>query len=270
MSTDRIRIKVIAKPKQKIVAKPKITHLDLVNLRGQFSSDSYYRTTISMVNKINKQYHWTEGTLPIQQYEQHFKKIMQFVVDTYTIKSREALAVKYSALIHPLKIVGYEGELLDKSTALKDILIIQAQKDDIPSLRWSHIIKVLDKNIKECGHPGGRIVALSYRYGYILSISEMVHTVVGGSVDGENYLDLDGLIWHIVGDINKNKPGRSFDINIEFAELVRPLIRKNSTWLISKKGGQPYKSVVALKHLQLSGFTLNQVRHTYNLLEEQN
>jgi hypothetical protein len=95
-------------------------------------------------------------------------------------------------------------------------------------------------------------------------MAEIVQTKIE-DVDGagSNFLDLEGLTWRIAGDINKNKPMKILYVEQEFADHVRHLVRKESNWLISKKGGQPYRAPVAMKHLQLSGFTLNQVRNAY-------
>ena len=258
--SEKIKVNIVAKnkiPKKKITPKTRVTNINLTELREKFTSDSYYRTTHSIVNKINNHFGWEESILPILKYEDHFDEIMRYLVDTYVIHRKETLTAKLSAITHPLKIIGYTGHLLNMRSHLKKINIPDNSNTYI---EWDEIVKILETNIYNCRHPGGKIIALTYKYGYLLSISEITKTKIDNREKTLNYLDLDDKIWYIVGDINKNKPERQFNVNVEFIDLVRKLIRVGSSWLISKKAGNPYTSPVAMKHLNLSGFTINQVK----------
>lgn len=241
--------------------------LEMSSIRDRFTSDAYFRTSNSLINKINQHFGWSKGSIPIKNYEKHFTDIINFIINTYSIYTKEALSAKYSAMICPLKIIEYDGPLMNMREQLDSATIPDRNSSD-NSMSWSDILMVLDQNFNKSKHPGGKIVAAAYKNKYLLSIADMVNTRV--DPDGEhdmdhNYLDLDNHIWYIRGDINKHKQSQNIDVSEQFIQIVKELLRKGSKWLISKKGGQPYKTAVALKHLDLSGFTINQLRNAaYN------
>lgn len=279
--TTKIKIKIqpkilSARPKETVILqKEPIVAVDTVvvddvvtigynisNLRNKYTSDSYYRTSRSLINKINKHFGWEADILPVNQYEQNFNKIIVFIMDSYVIRNHEMLSVKLSAIRYPLKLYEYDGDFMHKHVELKDIQYSQKQTGEIEN--WSSMVQLLDNHIIHCCHPGGRIVASAYKNGYFVSMTDMIRTKVDQHDEGYNYLDLDKLLWTIQGDIDKNRPGTVISVSKEFVDIVRTNIRKGSVWLISKKGGFQYTSPVAMKHLGLSGFNLNQIKHLYH------
>lgn len=279
--TTKIKIKIqpkilSARPKETVILqKEPIVAVDTVvvddvvtigynisNLRNKYTSDSYYRTSRSLINKINKHFGWEADILPVNQYEQNFNKIIEFIMDSYVIRNHEMLSVKLSAIRYPLKLYEYDGDFMHKHVELKDIQYSQKQTGEIEN--WSSMVQLLDNHIIHCCHPGGRIVASAYKNGYFVSMTDMIRTKVDQHDEGYNYLDLDKLLWTIQGDIDKNRPGTVISVSKEFVDIVRTNIRKGSVWLISKKGGFQYTSPVAMKHLGLSGFNLNQIKHLYH------
>lgn len=245
------------------VAAVESTGYNISNLRNKYTSDSYYRTSRSLINKINKRFGWEDDILPVKQYEQNFNKIIEFIMESYVIRNHEMLSVKLSAIRYPLKLYEYDGDFMHKHIELKDIQYSQKQTGE----NWSSIVQLLDNYIIHCHHPGGRIVASAYKYGYLVSMTDMIRTKVDQFDEGYNYLDLDKLHWTIQGDIDKNRPGTVISVSKEFVDIVKTNIRKGSVWLISKKGGFQYTSPVAMKHLGLSGFNLNQIKHAMSEIE---
>lgn len=240
-----------------------VSILDMSTVKDRFTSDTYFRTSNSLINKINTHFGWPKGIIPIKNYEQQFTDIIKFVIDTYSVYTKEALSAKYSAIICPLKIIEYDGPLMDMRELL-EAAHIPARSNG--SKTWSDMTDILDQNFLKSKHPGGKIVAMAYKYGYFLSLSDMVHTRIdpGGEDDlDHNYLNLETGCWCIRGDIHRHKQSQTLSVSDEFIHSVKGLLRKGSKWLVSKKGGQPYRSPVALKHLDLSGFTINQLRNAY-------
>jgi len=256
-------IQELAEPEPEPVAEYNIS-----NLRNKFTSDSYYRTSRSLINKINRHFGWGEDILPVKQYEQNFNKIITFIMESYVIRNHEMLMVKLSAIRYPLKLYGYNGDFMDKHEELKDVDYTQNGGGNTSD--WAGMIQILDKHINECSHPGGRIVALAYKNGYFVNMTDMIRTKVDAPEEGYNYLDLKQLLWKIEGNIDKNRPNTVIKVSREFADFVKNNIRKGSVWLISKKGGFQYTSPVAMKHLGLSEFNLGQVKHAYSAAQSEN
>jgi hypothetical protein len=234
---------------------------NIKNLRTKYTSDSYYHKSRSLINKINTHFGWGADILPIKQYEQNFNKIIEFIMESYVIRNPEMLSAKLSAIRYPLKLYEYDGDFMHKREELKGIEYAQRQIGETEN--WSSMVQLLDNHIINCCHPGGRIVALAYKNGYFVSMVDMIRTKVDEFDEGYNYLDFEKLLWTIQADINKNRPGVVITVSKEFIDIVKTNIRKGSVWLISKKGGFQYTSPVAMKHLGLSGFNLNQVKHAY-------
>lgn len=241
--------------------------LALSEMKAKYSSESYYRTSVALVNRINKHFGWEQGIIPIGQYERHMDDIIKFIIEQYNVKSKESLSAKLSAIMYPLKLVNYDGLLNNRGNLDRFTF---SEGEPAHSMQWNEILDILDENIKSCGHPGGKIVAITYKYGYFVSINDIANTKIGtgaGASDDmeHNYLDFDRLSWTIIGDIEKNRLTKSFSVSKEYIDNIRGLIRKGSDWLISKKNGQPYKPPLAFRHLQLSGFTLNEIKAAHAL-----
>lgn len=240
--------------------------VDIPTIKERCSSDSYYRSVHSIINKINKHYGWNKDQLPIRKYENNINNIIKFIMDTYTIHNREGLAAKLSAITFPLKIHGYNGPLLNIKDELKNITY-KPRETDTKTQDRNEIVEILNNNIENSRHPGGKIVAMVYKHGYMITLSDIINTKVDLREPNRNFLDLSNGMWSIAPDISKNKPGKQFKISEECLKDISAFIRVGSSWLISKKGGLPYKSAVAMKHLDLSGFTLLDVKKAYGLKE---
>ena len=237
--------------------------VDIKELRERYSSDSYYRSSKALINKINKHFGWQPDTLPIREYEIHINQIIKFIVNNYAVYDKETLSAKLSAICFPLKAHGYDGELLRKKDELGNITYPQragAGDGAVVKQSWDEMKATLDLYVKGSHHPGGRIVALTYKYGYLLPLADIVKTKVAHREQNKHFLDLDSGVWYLAPDIDRNKPGKEFQVDADYVSKIKGYIRTGSAWLISKKGGLPYTSQVAMRHLDLAGVSLQDVR----------
>lgn len=235
----------------------------LPDIRGKFTSDNYYRSCKAIVNKVNGHYGWPIDYFDVTEYERHHDEIVQIILDSYTIRNNDQLSSKMGHIYGVMKVAGYHGTFQDKGMSLKQVPVhpkplIKSTPD------WSKMTELLDQSIKTATHPGAIVLALCYKYGYVLRCGEIANTCIRNNPK-YNYLDTESYVWNIRSILTKNRQDRSFSVTKEFIASIMPYI-KHSGFLISQKSGRPYTGNFTLATVGLTGFTVNDVRNSYETM----
>jgi hypothetical protein len=250
--------------KQKI--KPKIIPRTIVleDIKDKCSSTAYFRTVSSLVRFISKHFGWDDTKMVIADYEDNYDEIVKLILDNYTIRDHTGLTSKMATIAYPMKLVGYDGNFIQKRKQLLQLPIeLKPADKDIPD--WD-VMKntIIKKAFDDTLHPGGKIVCLAYAQGYPLRLHEIVNTTTDRSKkDKMNYLDIYGNEWFITSEHSKTRVHRQFKVTKEFTDSIKPFL--NSIYLISRKNGEPYTTTqnVTLRQLGIQAFTVNGVRNSF-------
>ncbi len=248
---------------QNIKKKPKIVpkKIDISTIRDKFSSDGYYRTCHSLVSKVNELLGLPDNMIDIAQYEQNYDKIVQHLLDHYTIRDHVGLTAKMATLAYPMKLVGYDGSFIHKKKQLLQLPIKMKPANKIIT-PWEELKdSSLHDAYERCLHPGGKIVCLSYLHGYPLRLHEIVNTSIKATSQ-YNFLDVNTKIWHIRREHSKTRTNRKFNVSQEFIDDILPLIH-DSGHLVCRKNGNPYGVSCTLKSLCVFGISVNEIRNSY-------
>ena len=240
-----------------------MTTVYLPSIRGKFSSDNYYQSCKAVINKVNGHYGWRIDYLPISEFESRHDEIVQLMLDNYTIRSSDQLYSKMSHLYGAMKAAGYDGEFRNRRMAVRQVPVTpKPLVKDTPS--WNEMLAKFDQSLQGCNHIGGRVIALTYKHGYVLRCGEIANTCIEDK-EGYNFLDTERLVWYIRSERTKNRTDRSFSVTREYVDAVKRYIKKGG-FLVSKKSGLPYTGNFTLSTVNVSGFTVNDVRNAYETM----
>jgi len=250
-------------PKIKPRIKPRVIplHVDLVGLRNKFSSEGYYKSCRTIINKTNQHFGWDIDVLPIKQYEDNYDGIIKFFLDNYTIRDNVMLGARTAHIIYVMKLVGYKGSFENKQKTLYHIDI--PTKVNVKNYEaWPDMRKKIDDELSMIGNPSGYMTLLCYYHGYPLRMNDIAMTNINPRA-GFHHLDLDTKVWKIHSDKTKNRRARQFSVSSEFCEKVKANIHP-SGWLVCRqKTGQRYKATVSFHMLDIKGFSVNGLRNSY-------
>lgn len=235
----------------------------LPSIREKFTSDNYYRSCKAIINKVNSHFGWSMDYLHVTAYEQHHDEIVQVMLDNYTIRNNDQLSSKMGHIYGAMKVAGFHGTFQEKGLALKQVPVHpKPLVKNTPC--WSDMTETLNQAIKNAAHPGAIVLALCYKHGYVLRCGEIANTCTKDNPK-YNYLDTKECIWYIRAALTKNRQDRFFPVTQKFIEDISPYI-KSSGFLISKRSGQPYTGNFTLATVGLQGFTVNDVRNSYETM----
>lgn len=236
---------------------------DVKDLKEKFSSAAYYKSCIALMKNINNMLGLPETWMDISIYEKEYDKIVEFILDHYTIRDHMGLTAKMATLAAPMKLVGYNGNFIHRKKQLLQ-LPIKMQPADKVIIPWDKMKNsVLSDAFDKCQNPSGRIVLLAYMHGYPLRLHEIVNTSIKHAHRSKyNFLDVKNLKWHILKEHSKTRTPRVFDITREFCDDIVPYI-PISGFLVARKNGNPYSESTHLKNLDIYGFKVNDVRNSY-------
>ena len=236
---------------------------DVTKLEDKFSSKGYYKSCMSLMKKVNEMLCIPETWMDINVYEDQYDNIVQFMLDTYTIRDHLALTGKMATLSYPMKLVGYNGKFMHRKKQLQQLPIKMNPADKVIT-PWDEMKdSVLHDAFDKCTHPSGRCVLLAYIHGYPLRLHEIVNTSINVKHRNDyNYLDVDNCKWHILRIHSKTRTPRSFDVTKEFCEDIKPYVAQTG-FLVSRKNGSPFADSLSLKSLDIRGVSVHHVRNSY-------
>ena len=251
---------VVKKIKPKIV--PRIVVLD--QIKDKCSSLAYFRTIKSIVHLIAKEFGWDKNVIVIKDYENRYDDIVKLILNHFTIRDHTSLTSKMATLAYPMKLVGYEGEFIQRRKQLLQ-LPIEIKPADKDITDWNEMKNTIIKQaFEDTLHPGGKIVCLTYAQGYPLRLHEIVNSTTDKSKRGcMNVLDMGSCEWHITSQHSKTRVKRKFKVTKEYVESIKPYLM--GTNLICKANGNPYtvNSNVTLRQLGIRNFSVNGVRNSF-------
>jgi hypothetical protein len=240
-----------------------MTTIYLPDYRHKFSSDNYYKSCKAIINKINGHFGFVMDYLPVSEYETLHDDIVQVLLDNYTIRNNDQLSSKMGHIYGAMKVSGYSGSFMNKGMKLQLVPIEpQPLVKDVPL--WIDMLGLIKKAIALTPHTGGFVLGTTYFHGYVLRCGEIANTC---TIEHSkyNFLDCVNKKWHIRADLTKNRRARTFSVSQAYLDEIAPYIKKTG-FLISKKNGQPYKGNFTLATVTLCGFTVNDVRNSYETM----
>ena len=252
--------KSTTKPKEKIKPKVVKVNVDIMELEDKCSSKGYFKSCRSLLNVINRNFGWPDDILPIKKYEEQYDEIIKFLLDHYLVRDHVQLGSKTAHIINLMKLAGYNGPFITKQKSLYHLPIdIQPAEKNYES--WDVLVEKMKQEMSTCRTLSGYMVLLCYIHGYPLRLGDIVKTSIHRSSQN-NWLDLDNNTWYILKDFTKNRRAREFKVSDEFVSEVRKHIHPTGM-LVCRRGGQPYKSQVVLRHLDIHSVQVNEVRNSF-------
>jgi hypothetical protein len=252
-------------PQEPKKIKPKIVKvkIDLADpaLMAMCSSTKYFKSCKGLINKINAHFEWDKDILPIRKYEDHYEEIIKFILDNYTIRDNVMLGSRTAHIIYIMKLSGYNGSFINKQKALYHINIptnVNIKQYDA----WEVLKGKIKTEMDHTGNASGYMVLLCCYHGYPLRIGDIALTNIYKK-DNYHHLDLQNKIWTINADKTKNRRYRQFNVSDEFVAKVKESVHE-SGWLVCRQNtGKLYKAAVSMNMLQISSFTINEVRNSF-------
>lgn len=234
------------------------------DLESKYSSVTYYRASVSICRKINEHFGWKQGQIDTELYEQNFDKIVHLVCDSYKINSPEQLSSKFAAISCPCKLVGYDGALLSMCRSVRSKYVIPSAVLDKPNIPWDQMVKLIRDVEAAKNNKGASVICICYKHGYVLRCNEIAMTSIEDKPE-YNFLDTKNLIWYIRDKNTKNRKDREFKVSQDFINELTPHIR-HTGFLIGKINGQPYTSQFRLAMVDITEFSVNEVRNSYETM----
>ena len=247
----------------KVQIKRKHPPIIMADIKDQFSTIGYFQSSQSVINKINAHFGLPKSQLDWHFYDNHFKEIVDFILDAYVIREHSSLTSKFAGIIKAMKLSGIECSFMYMNKVLLQIPLkmIPKEREIMP---WDNMVDELKKYRSNIANNNGYNVLTIYIHGFPVRLGEIVHTSIID--DGKlNYLDLPNLTWYIRKDFTKNRMARQFEITQELADDLKGHIHKKGR-LVCRRSGGGFTSNITLKSLDINCFKITEIRNSYETM----